>query len=124
MVAVDTGGNAPCNVASEEVSYSEYAVSSTGEGAFYASAASGLGAGTTWDTYTATLTSTQPYTLTLHAVSVTVNDTDVYTGDFTLVVTGTTYLEGSGHTAAPNFADCRGSGHLSQRGVSINIPQK
>jgi hypothetical protein len=75
-----------------------------GAASTYAPALSGLGVGGTWDWYTATLTSTQPYTLTLHDVVVTVNHTDVYTGDFTLVVTGTTTLEGAGHTAAPNFA--------------------
>ncbi|MCP4536503.1 MAG: hypothetical protein GY832_05095, partial [Chloroflexi bacterium] len=72
---------------------------------FYAPAVLGLGVGNDWLTYTATLTSTQPYTLTLQDAIVTVNDTDTYTGNFTLVVTGTTTLEGSGHTAAPNFAD-------------------
>ncbi len=70
----------------------------------YASALPGLGAGTHWLTYTAQLSSTQPYTLELRDVSVTVNGTDVYTGDFTLVTTSTTTITGSGHTAAPNFA--------------------
>jgi uncharacterized membrane protein len=80
-------------------------LSNTGVASFYAPAISGLGAGSDWSSYTATLTSTQSYTLTLTDAIVTVNDTDVYTGDFTLVVTGTTTIEGAGHTAAPNFAD-------------------
>ncbi|MBN1873584.1 MAG: transglutaminase domain-containing protein, partial [Anaerolineae bacterium] len=84
----------------------EFAVSVSGMGstATYAPALSGLAAGTDWLTYTAELTSTAPYTLTLTDAVVTVNDTDIYTGDFTLVVTGTTVITGSGHTAAPNFA--------------------
>ncbi|MDY7075405.1 MAG: transglutaminase domain-containing protein [Chloroflexota bacterium] len=80
-------------------------LSGSGTASTYAPAVSGLGVGSNWLTYTAQLTSTQPYTLTLYDAIVTVDDTDVYTGDFTLVVTGTTTLEGSGHTAAPNFAD-------------------
>jgi len=81
------------------------AVFSIGTLSTYAPALPGLAAGTDWLTYTAELTSTQPYTLTLTDAVVTVNDSDVYTGDFTLVVTGTTVITGSGHTAAPNFAD-------------------
>ncbi|MBN1888180.1 MAG: hypothetical protein JW850_09325, partial [Thermoflexales bacterium] len=79
-------------------------LSGTGIASFYAPALSGLGAGTNWLTYTAQLTSTQPYTLELRDVVVTVNGTDTYTGNFTLVTTGTTTLTGAGHTAAPNFA--------------------
>jgi len=79
-------------------------LSGAGTSSFYSPAIRCLGAGTDWITYTAQLTSTQPYTLTLNDAIVTLNGTDVYTGDFTLIVTGTTTLEGSGHTAAPNFA--------------------
>jgi len=86
-------------------SNTELWVTGTSRLSFYAPALPGLAAGTDWLTYTAELTSTQPYTLMLTDAVVTVNDTDVYTGNFTLVVTGTTVLTGSGHTAAPNFAE-------------------
>jgi len=79
-------------------------LSGSGFATLYAPATRGLGVGTNWLTYTAELTATQPYTLTLYDAVVTVNNTDVYTGDFTLVTTATTTLTGSGHTAAPNFA--------------------
>jgi uncharacterized membrane protein len=82
-----------------------YAVTGIAGNSTYAPAISGLGAGSNWLTYTAQLTSTQPYTLELRDAVVTVNGTDTYTGSFTLVTTDTTYIEGSGHTAAPNFAD-------------------
>ncbi|HLF26956.1 MAG TPA: PKD domain-containing protein [Anaerolineae bacterium] len=90
-----------------------YALSSTGSSSFYAPAVTGLGAGSNWLTYTAQLTSTQPYTLELRDVIVTVTSPlpaggttgGVYTGSFTLVTTDTTTIEGFGHTAVPNFAD-------------------
>ncbi len=72
---------------------------------FYSQPLSGLGSGGAWDNYTAELTSSQPYTLTLEDAVVTVDGTGTYTGSFTLVATGPTTVEGQGHTAMPNFAE-------------------
>jgi hypothetical protein len=81
-----------------------YDLAGSGSTSSYAPALSGLGLGTGWLTYTAELVSASPHTLSLSDAVVTVNGTDVFTGDFTLVATGTTSLTGSGPTAAPNFA--------------------
>lgn len=78
---------------------------SIGSQSYYASALSGLGAGNNWISYTLSLTSTAPYTLTIEDAIVTVNNTDTYTGSFTIVTSEPTTIQGSGHTAAPNFAD-------------------
>jgi hypothetical protein len=94
------------------------ALSGHGSASTYAPALPGLAAGTDWLTYTAQLTSTQPYTLILYDAAVTVNGAEAYTGDFTLVVTGATVITGSGHTAAPNFA---GSAAMQATGADLQL---
>jgi len=81
-----------------------YELDGIGSKSLYAPAISGLGAGSNWITYTLSLTSTQPYTLTIEDAIITINNTETYTGSFTIVTTDTTTIEGSGPTAVPNFA--------------------
>lgn len=76
----------------------------SGRHGYYASAGIGLGSASHWLTYTAQLTSTLPYTLTLEDASVSVNGSE-YSGYFVVMASGSTTLAGSGHTAAPNFVD-------------------
>ena len=72
--------------------------------AFYAPALNGLAAGSQWSDYALQLTAGQTYSLTLLQSQVTVDNTTVYSGNFTLVTSQTVDLSGAGLTNAPNFA--------------------
>ena len=58
-----------------------------GSYSFFAPAVSGLGLGTNWTSYSADLSSGQPYTITLVDATVTMNSSNTYTGTLTAVVT-------------------------------------
>jgi archaellum component FlaF (FlaF/FlaG flagellin family) len=79
--------NITTNNTSAAVSGSTVKVHITGNGeqSFYARTYSGLGLGNYWNTYTAELTATQPYTITLQDTVVTVNSTHTYTGSSSLL---------------------------------------
>jgi uncharacterized membrane protein len=74
-----------------------------GSQSFFAPLVGGLGAGTDWISYTAQLTATQPYTLTLLDTTVLL-DSDIYTGTLTAVIDGATQLSGVGHGPLPQFS--------------------
>jgi hypothetical protein len=78
-------------------------ISGSGSAGFYAAAAAGLGTGNNWQSYSADLTATQPYTVTLEKSTVIVGG-NTFTGSLYLVVNGTTSLDGSGPAGAANFA--------------------
>jgi uncharacterized membrane protein len=82
-----------------------FGVDGTGSSSFYGPAVTGLGVGNIWRSYNAELFATQPYTITLSDVQVTLNDTDVYSGTLAVVVDGLATGAGMDSTAAPNFAE-------------------
>ena len=80
-------------------------LSGAGTTSFYAPSLSGMGMGNRWGAYTAYLTPTQVATYTLTNVIATVGEMDVYSGDLSFVTSDALVITGTGHTAAPNFAD-------------------
>jgi len=72
--------------------------------ALHASASSGLGGGSQFDSFAFTIDAAGNYTLALSNATATLNGTD-YTGDLEIVTSAPTQLSGAGATAVPNFAN-------------------
>ncbi len=94
-----------------------FAVAGDGGLADYAAAASGLAGGGQWQSYTAQLSSGQPYTLRLDGAAVTVGG-NTYGGVLDLAVTGQSSLAGDGRGAAPAFA---GSAQVALTGGGLMV---
>jgi len=79
-------------------------VSGSGHLSLYPSALAGLAAGASWETYSARLGATTPFSITLTDVPVISSSGNVYTGPLSLVASDYAELSGSGATLAPDFA--------------------
>ncbi len=114
---LDTGASATADGSTVALVQGAVAANVTGTGSlsYYPSALSSLAAGSAWDSYTAQLTASSPYTIDLSGVPVT-STNGVHTGDLTLSVPGETDLTGSGASAAPNFA-----GTTALTGTAANL---
>jgi hypothetical protein len=87
---------------------------------FYAPATSGLSAGSQWDSYNASLNASQPHDVFFSDTTVTLNNSDTYTGDLRLEVTGSSTLTGQGATAVPLFTTAT-SGNNDGGGLTIGL---